>query len=265
MQAPGYTGGAMSYLQAASAYLPSPSSLAIILLVGILAYFIASTFFHGRYTVPLPSYKSGFRGSMEGFTGREGFTGTAKEHFRVPKPSFLPPPPDCISQSTASSILAPFQASKSTTEEGDRDFTEFKHMIRKLSCFKADLISPNYTVNLTLNQPFITTHDIEAIAETTGRCFAKTIPPRDLDIAMDKWTDRGGVLIRRLCTSFSLNDTQANDVETLFQTFLRDIYDTARDKCLQKEPLDVSKRGPRDPSPFTPRTDPQIGDYTGYY
>jgi hypothetical protein len=251
MQAPSFLQQAGSALQQAGSYLPSPSSVAIILLVAILAYFVASTFFHGRYTVPLPSYKSGFQGSREGFA--------------VPERSFLPPPPDCIPESTASSILAPFTASKSTTEEGDRDFTEFKHMISKLSCFKADLISPKYTINATLNQPFITTHDVEPISETTGRCFAKTIPPRDLDIAMDKWTERGGILIRRLCTSFSLNDTQAAAVETNFQTFIRDIYDTGREKCLQKEPLDVSKRGPRDPSPFTPRTDPQIGDYTGYY
>ena len=243
---PSYLGQATSYLQTVGTYLPSPSSFAIILLIAILSYFIASAFFYGSNTVPLPSYKSGFQ-------VQEGFT--------VPKRSFLPPPPDCGSNN----LLAPFQASKSTTEEGDRDYTEFKHMIGKLTCFKADLVSPKYIINSTLNQPFITSHDVEPISETTGRCFAKTIPPRDLDIAMDKWTERGGVLIRQLCTSFSLKDAQASAVEKDFQTFIRDVYDTAREKCLQKEPLDVSKRGPRDPSPFTPRTDPNIGEYSGYF
>jgi len=233
-----------------TSYLPSPSSLAIIFLVGILSYFIASSFFYGRYTVPLPSYKSGFRGS-------EGFT--------VPERSFLPPPPDCLSDTVTASLLTPFEKAQSTTEEGQKDYTEFKQMIDKLSCFKKDLVSPKYTINATLKQPFITTHDVEAISETTGRCFAKTLPPRDLDIAMDKWTDRGGFLIRRLCTSFSLSDSQLTQIEAAFQAFIRDIYDTAREKCLQKEPLDVSKRGPRDPSPFSVRTDPQVGDYTGYY
>jgi len=242
---PSFTQTVGGYMQAAGSYMPSPSSLAIIILVAILSYFVASTFFYGTYTVPLPSYKSGFQ-------GQEGFT--------VPKRSFLPPPPDCGSNN----LLAAFQGS-STTEEGTRDYTEFKHMISKLTCFKADLVSPKYTINSTLNQPFITSHDIEPIAETTGRCFAKTIPPRDLDIAMDKWTERGGVLIRRLCTSFSLKDAEASAVEKEFQSFIRDVYDTAREKCLQKEPLDVSKRGPRDPSPFTPRTDPNIGEYSGYY
>ena len=245
-----------SYLGAVTSYMPSPSSLAIILLVAILAYFVASTFFHGRYTVPLPSYKSGFVGSMA-----EG--GSDAEGFMIPKRSFLPPPPDCTTDQ-ATAILNTFNGI-SSTEEGGRDLEEFKNLLNKLSCFKKDLVSPNYTVSATLKQPFITTHDVEAISETTGRCFAKTLPPRDLDIAMDKWTDRGGFLIRRLCTSFSLKDAQATQMETSFQAFLRDVYDTARDKCLQKEPLDVSKRGPRDPSPFSVRTDPQVGEFSGYY
>jgi hypothetical protein len=252
-------GAQPSYFGAIAAYMPNPSSLAIILLVAIIAYFTSSTFFYGRYTVPLPSYKSGFVGSMS-----EGSQLSTKEGFMIPKRSFLPPPPDCTTDQ-ANTILNVFGGRKSTTEEGERDFVEFKHLLNKLSCFKKDLVSPNYTVSATLKQPFITTHDVEAISETTGRCFAKTIPPRDLDIAMDKWSDRGGFLIRRLCTSFSLKDAEATQMETSFQTFLRDVYDTARDKCLQKEPLDVSKRGPRDPSPFSVRTDPQVGEFNGYY
>ena len=238
----------------ALSYMPSPSSLAIIALVAILSYFVASTFFYGRYTVPLPSYKSGFVGSREGEA--EGFT--------VPERSFLPPPPECYTDQ-ALSMVQKFEGRKSTTEEGLRDLVEFKHLLDKLSCFKKDLVSPNYMVNATLNQPYITSHDIEAIAETTGRCLAKTIPPRDLDISMDKWTDRGGFLIRRLCTSYSLSNTEAGQMESTFQTFIRDVYDTAREKCLQKEPLIAAKGGPRDPSPFSVGNDPQIGEFSGYY
>ena len=243
-----------SYLGAVFSYMPSPSSLAIIALVAILAYFVASTFFHGRYTVPLPSYKSGFVGSMEE---------EKVEGFAIPKRSFLPPPPDCYTEGETL-ILSVFHGRKSTTEEGGRDLEEFKHLLNKLSCFKKDLVSPNYTINATLKQPFITTHDIEPISETTGRCFAKTIPPRDLDLAMDKWTERGSFLIRRLCTSFSLSDAEASEMETKFQSFLRDVYDTGREKCLQKEPHG-ELRGPRDPSPFSVRTDPQGGEFNGYY
>lgn len=243
-----------SYLGALASYMPSPSSLAIIVLVTILAYFVASTFFHGRHTVPLPSYKSGFVGSMEE---------EEVEGFAVPERSFLPSPPDCQTDK-AISILSTFHGRNSTTEEGGRDLVEFTHLLNKLSCFKKDLVSPNYTISATLKQPFITTHDVEAISETTGRCFAKTIPPRDLNIAMDKWSDRGSILIRRLCTSFSLNDVEAGQMETNFQSFLRDVYDTAREKCLQKQPVDAS-RGPRDPSPFSVGTDVQIGEFNGYY
>ena len=211
---------------------------------------VSGTVFGKSYTVPLPSYKSGFVGAKEGFA--------------VPQPTMIPPPPDC-STGQAKALTAFFDGRKSTTGEGERDLEEFNHLVNKLSCFTKDLVSPNYTISATLKQPFITTHDVEPISETTGRCFAKTLPPRDLDIAMDKWTDRGSFLIRRLCTSYSLKDAEATQIETNFQTFLRDVYDTARDKCLQKEPLDVSKRGPRDPSPFSVRTDPQVGEFNGYY
>jgi hypothetical protein len=242
-----------SYIATAASYMPSASSLALILLVAILCYLVSGTVFYKSYTVPLPSYKTGFVGSSR-----------QEEGFAIPKSQVIPPPPNCYTDQ-AEGILRIFDGRKSTTEEGGRDMEEFKDLLNKLSCFKKDLVSPNYTINATLKQPFITTHDIEPISETTGRCFAKTIPPRDLDLAMDKWTDRGSFLIRRLCTSFSLKDAEATQTETNFQSFLRDVYDTGREKCLQKEPHDVSKRGPRDPSPFSVRTDPQVGEFNGYY
>lgn len=229
---------------------PSASSLAIILLVGVLAYFIASTFFYGQSTVPLPSYKSGFTGSSEGFT--------------VPTSTFLPPPSACLTDD-ASKMLATFASRPSTAEEGERDLLEFTQILNKLSCFQKDLLSKTFTVEYTLRQPFVTAHDIEPISETTGRCFAKTIPPRDLDIAMDKWMSRGAFLIQRLCTSYSLKEVDASNLESSFHTFARSVYDVAREGCLQTGPLDVTKRGPRDPHPFAVAADASLGDFTGYY
>lgn len=243
-------GSGSMFGSAASGNLPSPSSLAIILLVAILSYFIATTFFYGSHTVPLPSYKSGFQ-------VQEAFS----EPFTIPEPTLIPPPESCVNP-LGQTILFSF-TSPSTTEEGKRDLVELRHMINKLSCFQKDLTSGEFTVSATLKQPFITTHDIEPISETTGRCFAKTLPPRDLDIQMDKWTERGNFLIRRLCTSYSLTNAEVVDVEKKFQAFIREIYDTTRNNCLQKEPLDVSARGPRDPAPFS--TQQKTEDYTGYY
>lgn len=257
--------GVGSYVQTASANLPSASSLAIVILVTILAYFTASRFFYGQYTVPLPSYKSGFIGSEEGEEAKaEGFRDAIKEPFTIPKKTNVTAPANCIS-SEASAILQTFSGRTSVTEEGIEDLLEMKNLLNKLSCFQKDLVSLNYAVNATLRQPFITSHDVEPISETTGRCFAKTLPPRDLDMAMDKWTTRGSFLILRLCSSFTLKDTEASKIEESFQAFMRSIYDLSRNKCLQQEPLDVSKRGPRDPHPFSVKTDAMIGEYTGYY
>lgn len=284
--------GVGSYMQTASANLPSASSLAIIILVAILAYFTASRFFHGKYTVPLPSYKSGFVGCDEGEEDEEAkeakeakeaeekeakeakeaeekeakecFTDMVKEPFTIPKRTFVTPPASCLS-AEASAILQTFSGRTSTTEEGNEDLLEMKHLLNKLSCFQKDLVSSKFAVNATLKQPFITSHDVEPISETTGRCFAKTLPPRDLDMAMDKWATRGSFLILRLCSSFTLKDSEASKMEESFQAFMRSIYDLAREKCLQQEPLDVSKRGPRDPHPFSVKTDAMLGEYTGYY
>jgi len=274
-----------SYMQTATANMPSASSLAILILVAIIAYFTASRFFYGQYTVPLPSYKSGFVGSeaeeaeaqeaaeeaeeeeaeaQEAAEEAEGFRDVVKESFTIPKRTFITPPASCLS-ADASAILQTFSGRTSITEEGNEDLLEMKNLLNKLSCFQKDLASSKFAVNATLRQPFITSHDIEPISETTGRCFAKTLPPRDLDMAMDKWITRGSFLILRLCSSFSLKDSEASKLEESFQACMRTIYDLAREKCLQQEPLDVSKRGPRDPHPFSVKTDAMIGEYTGYY
>ena len=242
-----------TFWQKATQNMPSAESLAIVILVAIIVYYTANLFYSKQYTVPLPSYKSGF---ISGSGVREGFT--------LPPRTEIPPPSNCLTPD-ATSMLAMVAGRSSTTEEGPRDLLEFTQMLNKLCCFRKDLTSKTFTVDYTLRQPFVTSHDIEPISETTGRCFAKTIPPRDLDIAMDKWMIRGSFLIQRLCTSYGLTDQEASQLEKTFQTFGRGIYDVARSGCLQTGPLDVTKRGPRDPHPFSVPSDSTLGRFDGYY
>ena len=177
--------------------------------------------------------------------------------------------PDCLrSSSEGSALIAMFSNRKMAVDDDDNnsaDLRELTQIVSKLSCFKKDLVSPSYIVEATRYQQFVTMHDIEPIAETTGRCFAKTISPRDLELAFDKWTSRGDTLVRRLCAAEQLSAEEVKTAQGLFNAVIRDVKDIARGACLQGEPMIAGKPGPRDPHPFEDPDLTDLGTYTGYY
>jgi len=265
----------------------SPSMMAITIIILLIALWVAHTWFYGGVTVPLPSYKLGFVGSQkkeetkevppmgtpsmppmsmqekakEGFLGgsfkkTEGFGGAAHGTGS----------PDCLrSSSEGAALIALFRDLKSTVQEGPDDLRELTQLVGKLSCFKKDLVSPSYIVDATRGQKYATSHDIEPVAETTGRCFAKTISPRDLGLSLDKWTARGELLVQRLCTAYRLNAKEVERAQGLLRALIRDVTDIARGACLQGEPMIAGKPGPRDPHPQESEVYAVLGEYTGYY
>jgi len=186
----------------------------------------------------------------------EGFTGPAKGGGA----------PDCLTNSQEASDLYQLYASKnSTTEEGSDDLRELTLLLSKISCFKKDLMSPSGIVEATRYQPYSTAHDVEPVAETTARCFAKTIPPRDLDIALDKWNRRGKELVRRLCTSYQLSDSEVKKADMLFRAAIIDISNIAKAQCLKGDVEIAGTKGPRDVSPYSPPELSELREYNGYY
>ncbi len=229
--------------------------LIIVLAVSVIYYF-AFVFYKGRLTVALPRYegvKEGFEELIEKFGGAARGTGL----------------PDCMHTSSEGSALISMFLDKSN-KAGDASYNEenlreLTQIVSKLSCFKKDLVSPSYIVEATRYQPFATSHDIEPIAETTGRCFAKTISPRDLEIAFDKWTDRGEKLIRMLCTAMGFSGEEFDKARKLFTAFVRDVKDIARGKCLEGVPSIGGKLGPRDAGPYESPELAELGPYNGYF
>jgi hypothetical protein len=187
---------------------------------------------------------------------KEGFGGAAR---------LAPGAPDCSRTSAEGAALIAMFTRPSSTGEGNDDLRELTTLVGKLSCFKKDLVSPSHIVDATRRQEFVTAHDIEPIAETTGRCFAKTISPRDLQLSFDKWLMRGEELIARCCTSFGLSSKDYDKAQSLFQTLTRDVADIARGSCLAGEPSIAGKPGPRDPHPYTDPSLEELGEYKGYY
>jgi hypothetical protein len=258
----------------------NPSTMAMVLIVVFFGLWAAYKWYYGGVTVPLPSYKTGFVGSMvdkakevktEGFLGgrftqggrplvnagtSEGFGGAAKGTGS----------PDCLrSSSEGAELIAMFEGRNSSYEEGSDDLRELTQLMSKLLCFKKDLVSPSFIVEATRYQKYMTSHDIEPIAETTGRCFAKTVGPRDLGLAFDKWTSRGELLVKKLCTSYKLNPTEVERAQKLFRFVIRDVRDIANGACLEGEPMIAGKPGPRDAHPFESPDYAVIGEYNGYY
>ena len=89
--------------------------------------------------------------------------------------------------------------------------------------------------------------------------------PRDLNLSFDKWSTRGEILIKKLCTSYRLSTPNVEKAEELFRFLLRDVRDIARGACLDGKPQIAGKPGPRDAHPYDPPMSLSVGEYKGYY
>jgi len=212
--------------------------LLAVVVTGIAVYFLVET------------WKLSSAQSTEGFGGPARGSGV----------------PDCLRDSTeASQLYDIFASKKSTTEEGEDDLRELTLLLSKLSCFKKDLLSPSGIVEATRYQPYSTAHDVEPVAETTARCLAKTIPQRDLDIAFVKWGKRGNELVRRLCRSYEITDSDLKHADKLWKSLVDDVQDIANAQCIVGEVAIAGNPGPRDVGGFEPPMLKELRTYKGYY
>ncbi len=222
-------------------------------LIAIVVVGVGYIFWKRSNTMPKVQ---GFQPTVD-LSGTEGFFGGVAVGAGIP---------DCLrTSSEASQVYATFANRTQTTEEGSADLDELRLLLSKLSCFKKDLIGTAGVVEATRYQAYATSMDLEPVAETTARCFAKTIPARDLDLSLEKWSKRGMVLLRRLCTSGNLSEGEARQVEAIFDSLIRDVSEIAKSVCLSGEPKVGGVPTPRDPSGFTDPTLQELGPYKGYY
>ena len=134
-------------------------------------------------------------------------------------------------------------------EQETDDTKELNTIMRKMEGLRSDLTSPAGVVTVAL--PFTSAHDREPVAETTARCFAKTIPARDLDITFETWRNRAQKLFKR-----------AKTMEQPFMTLWADVYAVAKEKCLAGTPSIAGQPlGPRDAAPFDPLTGNPLSSY----
>jgi len=176
--------------------------------------------------------------------------------------------PDCVRSSKEAAALYELLAGKvNTTEEGPDDLRELQLILSKLACFKRDLTGTAGVVAATRTQPFSTAHDLEPVAETTARCFAKTIPQRDLALSLDKWGSRGTFLLKRLCTSLGLKAAEEEEAERLFGRLMADVGDVAMGRCCNAagEAIIAGQNQPRLVGGYEPPGLNELRKYEGYY
>lgn len=227
---------------------PSTSNVVIATVITFVAAFVGYNMWIMSKTMPV---SSGFENKrVEGFGGVAVGSGM----------------PDCVRSSAEGGQLADFFMSReSSAEEGADDLREFLVLLGKLSCFKKDLMGASGVVEATRYQPYSTAHDIEPVAETTARCFAKTIPPRDLAISLEKWSNRGLTLLRRLCTAYDASPEQFAKLNKTFGVMIGDVKDVAEKTCLAGTPLIAGKPQGREVQGRLPDEAVDLGPYKGRY
>jgi hypothetical protein len=242
-----------------------PLVLAIFaLMLAALTAFVGYFWWMSCNTTPRPEgfiYSSALMSSLvqkEKFQNVEGFAAPA-----VVGPGTL----NCLQTSKDCAALSDLLHSKQmTAEEGPDDLRELDLILSKISCFKRDLLGNAGVVEATRYQPFSTAHDLEPVAETTARCFARTIPQRDLALSLDKWGSRGTFLLKRLCTAEKLSDAEETDALTMFGDAMRDITDIAMGKCCNSDVgVIAGQPQPRMVGGYETPAVSGLRQYTGYY
>jgi hypothetical protein len=222
-------------------FAPSTSGVVIATVLAITASFVGFSMWKQSQTLPIIS---------------EGFGGVAVGSGN----------PDCLRTSAEAATIADFFIGReSQVEDGADNLKELTLILSKLACFKKDLMSVSGVVESTRYQPFATNHDLEPVAETTARCFAKTVPPRDLDLSFDKWSARGNDLLRRLCTAYKVSPTELAMLKKTFGILIADVKDVATKVCFVGEAIINGKTQGRTTAGYEPPGLIDLGPYKGRY
>jgi hypothetical protein len=168
--------------------------------------------------------------------------------------------------SEAAALIGMFDTNGETVgEEAKQNLSDLRNLVTKLCCMKQDLMGVSHSVSAVKELQFHTFQDIQPVADMTARCFAKTIPERDLDIQFGKWRDAGKDLLRRLCTAYDMTEDARTKAEGLFMTAWKDVYAVARLGCLQGPVDGAFKTGPHEPAARAPEEITYLREYDGNY
>ena len=162
--------------------------------------------------------------------------------------------PECVSRSTdAQSLLARI----ATYPESDDVAAELRLLVSKLCCMEADIAAPSAGVYRTLNVQFRTSEDMEPPATLVGRCLRNAVNKRDIELIVEKYSARGHVLIKKLCTG------DAPEAGAEFDKVVAHLKFAMMSFCLKEQPRMDRPIGARDMGFWEPENVADLSQYQG--
>ena len=180
----------------------------------------------------------------------EGFTTIAIEGEVMPR---------CLTRdSDSQALLAQLYNKAAANTPAGEAYAEFKLILQKLLCIDADVTGMGAGAYSTYQLPYATAHDIEPAANFVGRCVRNAVRERDVFLVLEKFENRGNVLLKTICRS----DLGAIDTHTAaFNRIVKRIGASITTRCLsEKANLDVPA-GARDPGYYIPNDVENLQEY----
>jgi hypothetical protein len=129
---------------------------------------------------------------------------------------------------------------------------DYKSLLAKISCFKKDISSTDKAITATKDLDFLTQQDIQPVADLTARCFAKSVPERDLEIAYEKWDMAAEALLQTLGKEGGHSTANVQKAYQLFKEANQVSRQTALKECKQSmlseyQGIEGFENSPHDP------------------
>lgn len=145
--------------------------------------------------------------------------------------------PACVERSVdAQKLLARLAA----YPVGDEKADEMRLIVSKVCCMEADIATPAAGSYRTLPLQYRTSHDMEPASTLVGRCLANAMRDRDVTLIVDKFTERGHVLLKELLAG------TCNEATAEFDAVVNQLRLSMVNFCLRPQPSMDKPLGARD-------------------
>ena len=161
--------------------------------------------------------------------------------------------PACVERSIAAQKLI---AQIHTSSESIAD--ELRLLVSKLCCIEADIASPSPGTYRTFPLQFRTSHDMEPASTFVGKCLKNSIPKRDIELVIEKFSSRGRAILTTLLSGNDQKEALANFAEVIHQT-----QSAMMTFCMIEQPRMDRPNGPRDIGFWEPAKVADLSEYKG--
>jgi hypothetical protein len=204
----------------------------------LIAFFVVLTISVAVYLRP-----ELFRGIALAPPACEGFTTIAIDGEMIPK-CFLR---DAEAQRLVAK-LAPAVAGAPPASPQAMALAELKVILQKALCIDADLAGAGMGPYSTYQLPYMTSHDVEPVANFVNRCLRNAVRSRDIEMVIGTLEQRGYTLLSILCGK----PQELSDAQGMLKNILARAGRNISDYCLKEKASLDTPAGVRDPGYYEP-------------